>query len=91
MKIYAIVLCILNYIICDFLKMLWKADVYCYFFASIIADADICKICFEDDKKVECAFVKCGHMLTCLSCAGRLKQCPVCRSDVEQILKLYKP
>lgn len=44
----------------------------------------------EDENKIECAFVECGHMLACRSCASKLKSCPVCRSEIQQVLKLYK-
>ncbi|XP_065931329.1 putative inhibitor of apoptosis isoform X2 [Magallana gigas] len=54
-------------------------------------DTDVCKICMEDENKIECAFVECGHMLACRSCASKLKSCPVCRSEIQQVLKLYKP
>lgn len=50
-----------------------------------------CIICFTDD--YNSAFVPCGHMCLCYSCAEehlkKDKSCPICRQSVTSILKLY--
>ena len=52
--------------------------------------ADECPVCFGTTR--ECALVPCGHLL-CDSCAvvyddgGR--PCPVCRTPVERVMKVY--
>lgn len=45
-------------------------------------DIDVCKICMEDENKIECVFVECGYMLVCRSCVSKLKFCLVCRFEI---------
>ena len=59
------------------------------------SDADTCKTdkkcCVCLDSAVQCAFVPCGHMCTCLRCAGRIENdgCPICRSDIVMALRVF--
>ncbi|PKU82778.1 probable E3 ubiquitin-protein ligase XBOS34 [Dendrobium catenatum] len=50
-----------------------------------------CVICL--DALIEGACVPCGHMAGCMSCLKEIKaekgECPVCRTKIEQIVKLY--
>lgn len=50
-----------------------------------------CVICWE--APVEGACVPCGHVSSCMSCLMQLKDrkgvCPFCRSDIDQVVKLY--
>jgi len=39
-----------------------------------------CVICLE--KRRDTIFVPCGHLGSCLKCCNDLYQCPVCRSDI---------
>ena len=76
------------------LRLKWLPPLFTSLFC--FTDSDVCKICMKDENKIYCAFVKCGHMLTCLDCATKLSKeihptCPVCRSEIKQFLKLYKP
>lgn len=50
--------------------------------------AEMCKLCYEAD--CDAAFIPCGHVTACVKCAGRCKQCPVCRMPYHDIMKLYK-
>lgn len=47
----------------------------------------VCRICWEE--KVEMAFVDCGHVVACLACARQVRDCPVCRRTVKQVVKLF--
>ncbi|XP_023549005.1 putative E3 ubiquitin-protein ligase XBAT34 [Cucurbita pepo subsp. pepo] len=50
-----------------------------------------CVICL--DAPVEGACVPCGHMAGCMSCLSEIKAknwgCPVCRTKINQVIKLY--
>lgn len=50
-----------------------------------------CVICL--DSPVEGACVPCGHMAGCMSCLNEIKAknwgCPVCRTKINQVIKLY--
>lgn len=46
-----------------------------------------CKICLDEISNV--VFVPCGHLSTCVSCAQRVSNCPICRSYVRQKIKTY--
>ena len=39
-----------------------------------------CKICTE--KQIEAAFMTCGHCICCNECAAKIKECPICRSEI---------
>ena len=49
--------------------------------------ADDCVICAE--RKADACLVKCGHMYTCCTCARKLGVCPICRSPVERVVKVF--
>lgn len=34
-------------------------------------DSDLCKICF--DAPINCVFLECGHLVTCIGCGGIMK------------------
>ncbi|GAY40315.1 hypothetical protein CUMW_050990 [Citrus unshiu] len=50
-----------------------------------------CVICWE--APVEGACVPCGHMAGCMSCLSEIKakkgDCPVCRTKINQVIRLY--
>ncbi|KAM0932237.1 putative transcription factor C2H2 family [Dioscorea sansibarensis] len=50
-----------------------------------------CVICL--DGPVEGACIPCGHMAGCMSCLNEIKTkqwgCPICRTDIQQVIKLY--
>ncbi|KAL2934800.1 putative E3 ubiquitin-protein ligase XBAT35 [Bienertia sinuspersici] len=64
--------------------------------ASVAADtaasgSAMCVVCWE--ARVEGACVPCGHVSTCMSCLKKIKDnneaCPVCRAEINQVVKLY--
>jgi hypothetical protein len=54
------------------LRLKWLPPLFTSLFC--FTDSDVCKICMKDENKIYCAFVKCGHMLTCLDCATKLSK-----------------
>ncbi|GJZ80824.1 ankyrin repeat-containing protein, partial [Tanacetum coccineum] len=50
-----------------------------------------CVICL--DVPVEGAFIPCSHMAGCMSCLtkikGKKRGCPVCRTNIDQVICLY--
>ncbi|XP_020275613.1 probable E3 ubiquitin-protein ligase XBOS34, partial [Asparagus officinalis] len=50
-----------------------------------------CVICL--DAPVEGACIPCGHMAGCMSCLNEIKGkkwgCPVCRANIDQVIRLY--
>lgn len=53
--------------------------------------ASSCTICL--DAPLEGACIPCGHMAGCMSCLNEIKTkkwgCPVCRADINQIVRIY--
>ena len=49
-----------------------------------------CTMCFEEiEEQNHWAFVPCGHVCMCHDCALQQKTCPLCRSDVQVVMKLF--
>ena len=51
-------------------------------------DEKNCKICMELD--IDCVFVDCGHMVSCMQCASKFLICPICRKKIKQKLKIFR-
>ncbi|CAF3334992.1 unnamed protein product [Rotaria socialis] len=49
---------------------------------------DACKVCL--DAEANCAFIECGHIVSCLNCAKLLTRCPICRETIKRTLRVYK-
>jgi hypothetical protein len=55
------------------------------------SDDDLCKLCFESP--IDTVILDCGHALLCARCADELRigaGCPVCRSPIRCVQKMYK-
>ena len=52
----------------------------------------ICAICYEPIVE-QYVMNSCGHSKCCRSCLGKImentKQCPICRSNIKSIIKIY--
>ena len=49
-----------------------------------------CVICM--DAKIDTVCVPCGHRCLCVECSDLImkqKKCPICRSNIDQIIKTY--
>ncbi|XP_039067852.1 putative E3 ubiquitin-protein ligase XBAT34 [Hibiscus syriacus] len=55
-------------------------------------EAPSCIICL--DAPLEAACVPCGHVAGCIPCLNEIKAkkwgCPVCRAEIQQVIKLYR-
>jgi hypothetical protein len=55
-------------------------------------DNQICAVCL--DKPKDTVFYRCGHLACCHNCALSLKRmrqpCPICRSPIQDCIKLYQ-
>jgi hypothetical protein len=49
----------------------------------------ICEICKVNRKCI--AYKPCGHILSCWSCAIKIKNCPNCNKEIKNFLKIYFP
>ncbi|KAF7041057.1 hypothetical protein CFC21_050893 [Triticum aestivum] len=57
-----------------------------------MGDGQLCVICLR--KRRRAAFVPCGHLVCCCNCAKRVELmdeplCPVCRQDIQYMLRVY--
>ncbi|KAL5010097.1 hypothetical protein ScPMuIL_012402 [Solemya velum] len=52
-----------------------------------LKDERLCKICMEEEIGV--TFVPCGHLVCCASCASAVSECPMCRQQIEGVVKTY--
>ena len=52
-----------------------------------ITDETACKICFACEPNTLC--YPCGHLF-CFSCLKKCKQCPICRQEITDKVKVYK-
>ena len=48
----------------------------------------LCKVCM--DSAVDCVFLNCGHMLTCVKCGRQLSECPVCRQYIVKVIHAFR-
>ncbi|XP_053398209.1 baculoviral IAP repeat-containing protein 8-like [Mercenaria mercenaria] len=46
-----------------------------------------CKICLE--RPINRTFLPCGHLVSCETCAPRLKRCPICRKRITGKVKTF--
>lgn len=49
----------------------------------------LCKMCM--DKQANIAFLPCGHIVSCPSCAAALRTCPVCRTLIKGSVRVFIP
>lgn len=46
-----------------------------------------CISCYNN--KANSTNTKCGHVVMCHNCLSKCKECPICKSPIEKLLKLY--
>ena len=51
-------------------------------------DENLCKICW--DQPVNCVFLECSHMVTCIDCGKLIHECPVCRQNIVRKVRVFK-
>lgn len=53
-----------------------------------IEDSFTCCVC--RDAEISAALCPCGH-LTCIECAKKLSDCPLCRKQIERVQRIFLP
>ena len=48
-----------------------------------------CVICYSRNR--ESVLIECGHNVCCMRCAVGLQVCPICRADVVDVRRAYRP
>ncbi|KAJ8315642.1 hypothetical protein KUTeg_007792 [Tegillarca granosa] len=54
---------------------------------SIMADKTMCKVCMDGD--ISIVFLPCGHLATCAQCSPAMKNCPICRQNINGTLRAF--
>ncbi|KAJ1800938.1 hypothetical protein LPJ59_000693 [Coemansia sp. RSA 2399] len=57
------------------------------------SEDDVCKICW--DASINCVFLNCGHMCTCLECGNKIvesdrRECPICRGHIAKVVHVFR-
>lgn len=52
------------------------------------SDDNLCKVCL--DAPSDCVFLDCAHLCTCVRCGKRLSECPLCRSYIVRVVRIFK-
>ena len=48
----------------------------------------MCVICCEIDR--DCVYLPCKHNTACIKCSKNLKECPICREKITELIRIYK-
>lgn len=51
-------------------------------------DENMCRICYE--RVINSVFLECGHMVSCVECGRKLRDCPVCRQTISRVIHTFK-
>ncbi|KAF2904279.1 hypothetical protein ILUMI_01898 [Ignelater luminosus] len=54
---------------------------------TLIKEAKACKICLSEEAVI--VFLPCSHLVACVNCASKLKNCPVCRTVINKIIRAF--
>ncbi|KAL4233263.1 hypothetical protein ACF0H5_007947 [Mactra antiquata] len=52
-----------------------------------LKDMKLCKICMDNELCM--TFLPCGHLATCEGCSTTLTECPICRNEITQRVKVF--
>jgi len=55
----------------------------------LLEDRSVCCICYVEP--INAVLMPCAHLCSCHACAEALKDCPICRSVITQIIQTYMP
>ena len=53
----------------------------------ITAEKSLCTICMDDSRNQ--VFLPCKHCITCERCSIQCENCPICRTNIVQRMKIY--
>ncbi len=49
--------------------------------------SNMCVLCLEEEKRLAC--IPCGHRATCVPCGHSLRSCPICRTGINNLMRIY--
>ncbi|KAH8864520.1 E3 ubiquitin-protein ligase [Schistosoma japonicum] len=49
---------------------------------------DECGICME--APINCVYLECGHLFSCVDCGRKLTECPLCRQSIVRIVRTFR-
>ncbi|GAB6029980.1 hypothetical protein CHUAL_005673 [Chamberlinius hualienensis] len=55
---------------------------------STTVDGSVCQICFSNP--LNSVFLECGHMIACVDCASKIKECPICRFYISRVVRVFQ-
>ena len=58
-----------------------------YASSSEAKDEYLCNLCIDENRSI--VFLPCGHCSVCKLCATSIKDCPVCRCEINHFVKVY--
>lgn len=50
--------------------------------------SEICCICLS--RNANCVLLECGHVVTCIECGEKIKECPFCQTYIVRIVRIFK-
>ena len=54
-----------------------------------IQDSFTCQCCA--DAAINTVFIPCGHLVCCADCSSKVDNCPLCRTDIQQVQPVFLP
>eukprot|EP00742_Colponemidia_sp_Colp-10_P005563 GILJ01005946.1.p1 GENE.GILJ01005946.1~~GILJ01005946.1.p1 ORF type:complete len:633 (+),score=87.92 GILJ01005946.1:94-1992(+) len=51
-------------------------------------ETTVCKVCFE--RPMDVVLYPCGHIVVCEACGALLRNCPICRQAVREVVKVFR-
>ncbi|KAJ8025652.1 Baculoviral IAP repeat-containing protein 7-B [Holothuria leucospilota] len=52
-----------------------------------LQERSLCKVCLDGDADI--LFLPCKHLAVCKECTERLELCPMCRSDIDEVIHVF--
>lgn len=54
----------------------------------VMQESSVCKNCKQNVIDVVC--IPCGHLSLCNNCAPNIKKCPVCKTKIQETMKIFR-
>jgi len=49
---------------------------------------NLCKVCY--DQPINSVLLRCGHVAICFECSKHLDKCPICRSEIQEVIQTFR-